>query len=1193
MSGLGVPSRPYTASAPARHAFFGLREIGISALLVLAVTLLVLTGPFGGSSAFAASPHEGGVERETCSTCHVPHKAATARGILKSADGERGQAALCLLCHDGSGASTNMHSGPDSFGLSSGHRLEDEPGVTDEVDLTNACSGCHWPHGDPAVRPALLAPTVNSVPVPAGGNDLCLACHNDEQDWYAATGTYPGLDDPSRDASGYPVAGTFPGATTYRDPVANAHVGIPASNEPTRSAGDCLLCHNAHGSASRYDSLVATLAPSTAASLAHDRATGEYAALCLGCHDGGSWEASGAVDIKRYVTAGASDDSTRAAFGHRIKTAGGTLPVGAAIPCYDCHNPHGSSRGNASLISDERGAGLDTRSGAADVRRFCLGCHATSDLKGWDSVAEAYTAVTALDTFEGLRRDGGPAGSGPEGGYNWLRLAPSNGHQSADTESCYVCHGDEYGSPDSNNVHSPRSYDASQHTPGGPCVTSGCHPTDAEAIHEAGPKCSACHAQGTTPSLACRSCHEGDQHPGANHTNTSMCYGCHAESNLMAVHGDDCSKCHPTPAAGMTYAGGCSQTGCHSTLHPDPWTNATYQPGHSQVGWGHSDWGSDCWECHEMNAWEGTSCTTPYCHPHAYEKVAPTTVSNAAGSYVGAAAITLTATDAGEYWGGSDAQWFISGVKTTYYQLDGGPLQTGISIVVAPPSRGSANHTLEFWSLDNNYNVEQHRFASFVISAAASADTDPPTGTMSVNSGAAYTTSAAVTVGSSVTDADSGVSFLRVDPGSGAFGAWTAYAASLPVSLAAGNGTNTVRVQYMDGGGNVLTLTDTIVLDSSAPTGTMVVNGGAGSTAITAVTLDSSMADPHSGVAQMRFSNDNVSWSAWEAYAATKSWTLSSGNALKTVYAQYRDAAGNQTATISDTITYFDGNDPTPPTGSLIVNSFAAYTTNPVVTLTLSATDTGGSGLSQMCFSNDGTNWSAWEAYATSRSWTLSAGNGGKTVYAKYRDGSLNESPVYSRSIILDAAMPTGSMLINGGAASTTTSIVTLNSSVTDTGGSGLSQMRFSNDGTNWSAWQTYAATKVWTLSSGNGVKTVYAQYRDNAGNVSLTYTDTITMTATTATLSFVWHPGLYGEAHLRVEDALGNEVMDQWVSGYGTDLDLSIAVPAGQLYYMEVLYYYDEDWDESGGPYGKWTNDPTLNPDGVLSPGEVLIWYY
>ena len=89
-------------------------------------------------------------------------------------------------------------------------------------------------------------------------------------------------------------------------------------------------------------------------------------------------------------------------------------------------------------------------------------------------------------------------------------------------------------------------------------------------------------------------------------------------------------------------------------------------------------------------------------------------------------------------------------------------------------------------------------------------------------------------------------------------------------------------------------------------------------------------------------------------------------------------------------------------------------------------------------------------------------------------------------------------MSIAGGAAGTRTPAVTLNLSATDPQpGSGISDVRFSNDGTTFSAFQFYAAALPWTLAPGDGTKTVYAQYRDADGNVSPVVSDTIVLDTT------------------------------------------------------------------------------------------------
>jgi hypothetical protein len=81
-----------------------------------------------------------------------------------------------------------------------------------------------------------------------------------------------------------------------------------------------------------------------------------------------------------------------------------------------------------------------------------------------------------------------------------------------------------------------------------------------------------------------------------------------------------------------------------------------------------------------------------------------------------------------------------------------------------------------------------------------------------------------------------------------------------------------------------------IKLDKTAPTGSITVNSNYVDT--TTVTLTLSAADSNSGIAQMRFSNDNNEWSSWEPYDTSKTWTLTAGDGTKIVTVQYMDNAG-------------------------------------------------------------------------------------------------------------------------------------------------------------------------------------------------------------------------------------------------------------------------------------------------------------
>jgi hypothetical protein len=121
-----------------------------------------------------------------------------------------------------------------------------------------------------------------------------------------------------------------------------------------------------------------------------------------------------------------------------------------------------------------------------------------------------------------------------------------------------------------------------------------------------------------------------------------------------------------------------------------------------------------------------------------------------------------------------------------------------------------------------------------------------------------------------------------------------------------------------------------------------------------------------------------------------------------------------------------------------------------------------------MRFSNDGSSWDAWVTYAVTQAWTLTAGDGTKTVYGEFKDAAGN-TLADDDDINLDTTFPTGSFVINNDDECTSLVDVTLNNSV-----SGAAEMRFSNDGSSWDAWVTYAVTQAWTLTAGDGTKTVY-----------------------------------------------------------------------------------------------------------------------
>ena len=234
-------------------------------------------------------------------------------------------------------------------------------------------------------------------------------------------------------------------------------------------------------------------------------------------------------------------------------------------------------------------------------------------------------------------------------------------------------------------------------------------------------------------------------------------------------------------------------------------------------------------------------------------------------------------------------------------------------------------------------------------------------------------------------------------------------------------------------------------------------------------------------------SSSNCEWKESSNSPLNTSYTLSSGDGLKTVYAYTKDLAGNISEQVIDTINL----DTEKPTNNTIsINNNATYTQSTSVTLTLSS-----SGATEMCISNTNS-CTAWEPYATSKNWTLTSTDENKTVYVWYKDIAGNISDSVSDSITLDSSAPSGnSVSINNNEAYTTSTSVTLTLKST-----GATKMCISNS-SSCTSYVDYATSYSWTLSSGLGSKTVYVYFKDDAGNVSSAVTDTINLYSVVSTV--------------------------------------------------------------------------------------------
>lgn len=282
-------------------------------------------------------------------------------------------------------------------------------------------------------------------------------------------------------------------------------------------------------------------------------------------------------------------------------------------------------------------------------------------------------------------------------------------------------------------------------------------------------------------------------------------------------------------------------------------------------------------------------------------------LNDVAGDFA-APVTTLTTTPPGP--NGSDG-WYLTlpsialtrdEMGATYYQWDGtdpGAWQTYSTTLTA----ADGARTLHYFSADSWPNTETAQQRTFLV------DTTNPTGTVVVDGGATYTDTLVATLDFSVEDTASGWKDFHTRESTVTWGSWEASAASVdPFGLAFGpDGTRTVEVEFRDVAGNVGAASDDIVLDTTAPDGSVVLQKGASSVTTRTVSLDSTVTDAFSGLASMRVGFGNGAgfgpWVACSSPTQSAVATLTTGDGIKTVQVQYRDALGN-TRQLADQISY-------------------------------------------------------------------------------------------------------------------------------------------------------------------------------------------------------------------------------------------------------------------------------------------------
>ncbi|MBI4427119.1 MAG: hypothetical protein HY569_01370 [Candidatus Magasanikbacteria bacterium] len=441
--------------------------------------------------------------------------------------------------------------------------------------------------------------------------------------------------------------------------------------------------------------------------------------------------------------------------------------------------------------------------------------------------------------------------------------------------------------------------------------------------------------------------------------------------------------------------------------------------------------------------------------------------------------------------GGITYQYALNGSAT--YAIAG----SNTSVTVIIPSLSNGSHTISVRAVDAAYNYSELATLSFTINAPDT--TSPGVGGVTPTSatvGVAQTYSANYSDNIGVSSCqlvydDLGFVPMTVTGGTNGTATKSYFFSSV--------GSHTLQAKCYDAAGNtglgpVIPITVSAVPDTTPPTVSAI--SPATATANSSQSFTASYYDNIGVTSCELYVNDisqgNMSLVGTTSGTATKSLTLF---VIDSYVLKAKCSDGTNTtwgAATTVTVGAAAGPDTTSPTGSIMINSGAAYTNNSSVTLTLSCSDN--VACARMIVAIDGTvDTESLEGYVASKTVTLSGGDGTKTVAVKFKDGANNTSAQYTDTIILDTTAQDTSIIEKPASPSTV--------------GLGYFSFGFSGSSITPVTYECRLDTSVFSACSipkiyeglSAGSHTFYVRAIDAAGNVDAT-PDSYTWTITSAT---------------------------------------------------------------------------------------------
>jgi peptidoglycan/xylan/chitin deacetylase (PgdA/CDA1 family) len=460
-------------------------------------------------------------------------------------------------------------------------------------------------------------------------------------------------------------------------------------------------------------------------------------------------------------------------------------------------------------------------------------------------------------------------------------------------------------------------------------------------------------------------------------------------------------------------------------------------------------------------------------------------------TYTSAVAVGLDASDG---LGGS-------GVATIRYTIDGSdPTETHGNIYLSPFTFSLENTTtVKYRAFDNAGNAEPVNTALIHVDTSA-----PPTVALTSPTNGS-TVNGPTTLSANVGDAAVTSVDFAVDGGSVASDSTAPYSVAWD-STSVGDGSHTITAHALDDANNEIgTDSVTVTVDNSGspppdttpPASSISCNQNPCSSttyynSAVSVSLTATDGADGSGVQEIRYTTDGSDPSASNGTVYSGTFSVTTSTTIK-----YRafDKAGNAEAVNSQRVDI----DRVAPTssikcqGSNCAGTYYATT----VTVTLAATDAGGSGVAEIRYTTDGSDPTAASGTVYGGGFTLTS-----TATVRYRafDNAGNAEPVNSALIRVDTRPPSTTIKCNGDTCSGNPYQpgVSMTLAATDAD-SGVASIRYTTDGTDPTSTSGTVYSGAFSLSSS---KTVKYRAFDIAGNTEPVNSQTVQIDASNPTVS-------------------------------------------------------------------------------------------